>query len=573
MSKFVRHLTCCTTLAPLAIAGLAAGQMTYVETFEGSNVGDWTMGNTFERMVADGPDGNPWRYNFNLFTCCPSVATRQNVPSIFTGNYREMGVTSIGIDAAVVAIGWPDCGPGQAGARSTASELFGAAAEVAHPTGRALRNGRSNGGTALSGEGQGIWIMLMTDNGTPDDQEDSWAAYINTNLTDTVPGELGAESFQWMRCDLPIDPAWLEATEVPEGWSILQYGPNSPDEPDWQTLMTNVTQVSYHFVNPGMSHLMNGYRLGVANPRITINPEPGVGDCNGSGSHDAYDIAMGFSVDCNRNGVPDECDLLNGVDTDCTGSGVLDSCLAADAAYVADSGFLNEAIGGSPHDPPGSELIWANRFHAGEGDIIENIAVAFHGSGGLHIGARVEVYLWDDVNNDGSPDDAVLLATASGSVMSLNDFDSLAQVTYDTFTIEPTSVSGNFFVGISADAMSYPAAVDVTYPMEGQSWAATLEPGADATASFQGALSMQQDCMGGVFMIRANGNDANNTGQPDVCDAPLGDLNGDGVVDVSDLLILLGAWGHCPLDNCVGDLNGDWIVDTADLLLLLGNWG
>jgi hypothetical protein len=54
----------------------------------------------------------------------------------------------------------------------------------------------------------------------------------------------------------------------------------------------------------------------------------------------------------------------------------------------------------------------------------------------------------------------------------------------------------------------------------------------------------------------------------------LGDLNGDGVVDVSDLLILLGAWGPCPRSNhCPADLNGDGVVDVTDLLILLGNWG
>ncbi len=52
-----------------------------------------------------------------------------------------------------------------------------------------------------------------------------------------------------------------------------------------------------------------------------------------------------------------------------------------------------------------------------------------------------------------------------------------------------------------------------------------------------------------------------------------GDLNGDGVVDVSDLLILLAAWGGCPLNTCPADLNGDGIVDVSDLLILLANWG
>ena len=55
----------------------------------------------------------------------------------------------------------------------------------------------------------------------------------------------------------------------------------------------------------------------------------------------------------------------------------------------------------------------------------------------------------------------------------------------------------------------------------------------------------------------------------------LGDITGDGVVDVLDLLELLAQWGPCPPppDDCPADLNGDGIVDVLDLLILLANWG
>jgi hypothetical protein len=49
------------------------------------------------------------------------------------------------------------------------------------------------------------------------------------------------------------------------------------------------------------------------------------------------------------------------------------------------------------------------------------------------------------------------------------------------------------------------------------------------------------------------------------------DLNGDGVVDGADLLILLSDWGTCP--GCASDLNSDDVVDGADLLILLSEWG
>jgi hypothetical protein len=47
------------------------------------------------------------------------------------------------------------------------------------------------------------------------------------------------------------------------------------------------------------------------------------------------------------------------------------------------------------------------------------------------------------------------------------------------------------------------------------------------------------------------------------------DLNGDGLVNTADLLILLANWGG----EGDGDINGDGTVDTADLLILLAAWG
>jgi hypothetical protein len=50
-----------------------------------------------------------------------------------------------------------------------------------------------------------------------------------------------------------------------------------------------------------------------------------------------------------------------------------------------------------------------------------------------------------------------------------------------------------------------------------------------------------------------------------------GDLNGDGVVDVNDLLIIIAGWGACAGD-CPADLNGDGVVNVVDILALLSYW-
>lgn len=69
--------------------------------------------------------------------------------------------------------------------------------------------------------------------------------------------------------------------------------------------------------------------------------------------------------------------------------------------------------------------------------------------------------------------------------------------------------------------------------------------------------------------------DCNNNGIPDECEVPapcLADLNGDCVVNTTDLLMLLGDWGSVG-STCIADVDGDFDVDTADLLALLGAWG
>ena len=41
-----------------------------------------------------------------------------------------------------------------------------------------------------------------------------------------------------------------------------------------------------------------------------------------------------------------------------------------------------------------------------------------------------------------------------------------------------------------------------------------------------------------------------------------------------DLLLLIGAWGPCPMPptRCPADINGDGVVDVVDLLFLLAQW-
>ena len=49
------------------------------------------------------------------------------------------------------------------------------------------------------------------------------------------------------------------------------------------------------------------------------------------------------------------------------------------------------------------------------------------------------------------------------------------------------------------------------------------------------------------------------------------DINGDDVVDVTDLLEIIDSWGTCT--TCDADINADGIVDVTDLLMVIDAWG
>jgi hypothetical protein len=111
---------------------------------------------------------------------------------------------------------------------------------------------------------------------------------------------------------------------------------------------------------------------------------------------------------------------------------------------------------------------------------------------------------------------------------------------------------------------------------DGQSWSPL---GQGINASGRG-FAIYEDSIGSALYVvgsfsTADGQPASSIAAWRGCETLLqGDLNGDGVVNVSDLLILLGNWGPCEAgSNCPADLNGDGEVNVSDLLILLGNWG
>lgn len=64
--------------------------------------------------------------------------------------------------------------------------------------------------------------------------------------------------------------------------------------------------------------------------------------------------------------------------------------------------------------------------------------------------------------------------------------------------------------------------------------------------------------------------DVNGDGIPDECGGCGADINADGFVNVTDLLVVIDQWGQA---NSPADVTGDGVVDVSDLLMVVGSWG
>lgn len=89
------------------------------------------------------------------------------------------------------------------------------------------------------------------------------------------------------------------------------------------------------------------------------------------------------------------------------------------------------------------------------------------------------------------------------------------------------------------------------------------------------ATGLSQDCNNNAIpdecdIADGTSQDANGNGIPDECECDA-DLDGNGSVGASDLLVLLASWDPCK--GCPADFDGSGAVGVSDLLVLLANWG
>jgi len=217
----------CLAVGLTGPAQAAETRVTTVETFvTGTNEGGWSWGTGSEDFV-DG-NGNPGRYlrESHLVTFTPRASTSFGVESAFTGNYRARNVASVGIDMAVASVD----------------------SNVA---------------------GRTVTLILLNDNGTPEDLEDDWGAFTVTELPIPPTGVAGLtgenDILQWMRYDITVPS---QSATLPDGWSWIwrnQLRRNG----SWARLMRDVDHVGFILGDPALRYPLAAWDVALDNPRIT----------------------------------------------------------------------------------------------------------------------------------------------------------------------------------------------------------------------------------------------------------------------------------------------------------------
>ena len=232
------------------------------------------------------------------------------------------------------------------------------------------------------------------------------------------------------------------------------------------------------------------------------------------------------------------------------------------ACYVYDDGSTENSLGLIV----GGDMAWMQHFDPQGGcETITNIQAAIGWSGGddsVLIGEDLDVFVWDDVNNDGDPTDAVLLGQGTAVLTSAND-DVLHVVQLDS----PVTVTSRFFIGanIVNPLPTHPAPMDTSQMSNGRAWVSGVNEG--PASSFDpndvnaGTGVAEMDAIGfsSVFLLRAEADGGE-------CEEPC-DMNCDGTVDASDIEFFIDILfnGATPCASCTGDTNGDGSIDAGDI--------
>jgi hypothetical protein len=358
-------------------------------------------------------------------------------------------------------------------------------------------------------------------------------------------------------------------------------------------------------------------------------------DCNGNGVTDVCEIASGSAIDCNGNGVPDSCDLAGGRATDRNNDGILDSCQVLDfTGLVAELkpivGTINglpstgvcwrvyatfstpgasvsaifgdsadpisfSATGGFFQSPSGSFLGSQNPCSSADGSLAYDSFLTLGGDCAATSGALAQGMNFTAFETTGG---AIGFDSATGGIVyqipgaqtDANGRVLLMQLTTKS-GVKPNAIFN--LLGDNAGAgkdnewfafgLSIPNPVLVDCNGNGTHDAIDIASGLSRDCDRSGvpdsceyaAAIANADCDGdGAFdlceIYSGTEQDANNNNIVDDCEC-LGDVDGNGAVNVDDLIEIIAAWGDP--NPGAADLDGDGTVGGGDLALVLQGWG
>ena len=363
----------------------------------------------------------------------------------------------------------------------------------------------------------------------------------------------------------------------------------------------------------------------------TIEIAAGLADCDGDGIPNVCEITDGAS-DCDADGIPDACEIAGG---DANNDGILDSCQTVDfTGLVAELKPIVGSVNGLPSSAvcwrvyatfstPGATV--SGMF----GDSADPISFSatgdfFQSASGGNLGSQNPCVsgdpslAYDSFLTLGGDCTATTSASAQG--MNFTAFESTGgAITVDSTTggivyqspgapadengrvllmqlTTKTGVKPNAIFNLLGDnaskgadnewyafGLSIPNPVLVDCNSNGTHDAIDIATGLARDCDHTGvpdsceysAAIANADCDGdGVYdlceIYIGTEQDVNNNGIADDCEC-LGDVDGNGAVNVRDLLAIIVAWGDS--NPGAADLDRDGVVGAGDLTLVLQGWG
>ncbi|MFQ5463800.1 MAG: trypsin-like peptidase domain-containing protein [Phycisphaerae bacterium] len=158
----------------------------------------------------------------------------------------------------------------------------------------------------------------------------------DTDYTETLADHFSLPRISGLFDDLNLNSGGSVTWAQLQDRAVVSY----VDVPEFSTTNSNTFQIEMYFdgrivvsllsiaASDGLTGLSegNGVDPDFAETDLSTAHQCAPPDCNGNGTPDDEDIALGNSLDCNANGIPDECDLASGGSEDCNSNGVPDEC-------------------------------------------------------------------------------------------------------------------------------------------------------------------------------------------------------------------------------------------------------